>query len=613
MFKTIFTLILTIFIFQTPFLQTLDPYQLDLSTFLGGNNFEQARDLAIDQQGNIYITGGTSSPNFPVTTGAFNTVYNNTGSNTVGNWGPMMAFVSKFSPQGDLIWSTFLGGPNYDRAYGIEVDDQGYVYVGGRAGEDFPVTPGAFQTDFVKGGPINNLYGHQNGFVAKLTPDGSDLVWATYYGNDGFGFFRDIDIDDEGYVYGILNAVLGVPGGIPADAYDTSHNGNYDMLPVKFSPNGDSVVWATFLGGSGEDSGGPSIRVGPDKSVYVSGGTGSTDFPVTPNAIQSQRNGPRDVFVARIAADGKSLIYSTYFGGNANEYSETHSLFVDHLGQAVVACGTNSTDIPTTPGVIKPSKSGTDHDCLLFRLSTDGSTLQACSYFGGSAGDGPEGLFVDSLQNLYVGGGSSSDDLPLTANAHQNMRAGGSDGIVFKLSPDFSELKYCTFLGGSNDDAVRAFGVSPNGKIAVSGQTSSGDFPITAGAFQSTFGGPASGNRRKDSYLGVFSPQPVTSIQSPGDKADFIQVFPNPTTDMVRVNSTGIIGSVRIYDLLGNVIYQEYSLNTNNVQLDLTEFAAGSYFIEILNSNEYRTLNQSLSSKLALNSSCQFNEEAYKI
>jgi hypothetical protein len=335
-------------------------YELRYSSFLGGVHFEQSRDMAIDGEGNFYICGGTSSAEFPTTPGAYDRVYNDTGSETVGKWGPMMVFVCKFSREGELIWSTLLGGPNYDRAYAIEVDADGYVYLGGRAGDDFPTTAGAFQEDFSKKWPTNNLYGHQNGFVAKLSPDGSELIWSTYYGSDSYAFFRDIDIDDEGYVYGILNAVKNKPNGIPDDVFDSSMNGDYDMVPVKFTPDGSAVVWAAVLGGSGEDRGGPSIRVGHDKSVYVSGGTLSSDFPTTPNALQAEAGGKSDVFVSRIAQDGKSLIYSTYFGGEENEFSETHILTLDHLGQAHVACASGSVNINTTDGAIKAQKPAGD-------------------------------------------------------------------------------------------------------------------------------------------------------------------------------------------------------------------------------------------------------------
>ncbi len=557
--------------------QSPNSYQLAYTTYLGGVHFEQARDLAVDKDGNIYVTGGTSSNNFPTTPGVYNTVYNNAGSATVGTWGPMMVFIAKFTPQGDLVWSTYLGGPNYDRAYAIEVDQHGYVYVGGRAGDDFPTTPGAFQEQFTQFGGKNNLYGHQNGFIAKLSPDGAQLLWSTYYGSDSYGFFRDIDIDEEGYVYGILNAVSTKPGGIPNDAFDPDHNGGYDMVAVKFKPDGSDVVWATFLGGSGEDQGGPSIRVGPDKSVYVAGSTKSTNFPTTANAVQKQRKGPEDMFVTRIAPDGKSLIYSTYFGGSAGEFSETHSLFVDHLGQAYVACGTSSSDMATTPGAMKGQKPGTDIDGLFFKLSTDGANVLACTYFGGIANDAPEGLYVDSLQNLYVGGGSNSDGLPVTPNAHQLQRKGGHDGFVVKLNPDFSAPLYCTYFGGGKDEAVRAFHVSGDGYICLSGQTLSIDLPVTATAFQTSHGSP-NNNNRADSYLAILQGG-VSTSSTYLQKNVRVDLFPNPArSEFFVLNHGFVFEKIAVFDPLGRRVLEQPLLGNG---IDIQKLVPGEYLVRL--------------------------------
>lgn len=561
--------------------QSTDPYLLKYTSYLGGSDFEQARDLTTDQYGNVYITGGTSSSNFPTTAGAYNVIYNNASGPTVGNWGPMMVFISKFSPQGNLIWSTYLGGPNYDRAYAIEVDSAGYVYVGGRAGKDFPTTVGAFQTTFTQSTSItpNALYGHQNGFIAKLSPDGSQLIWSTYYGADSYGFFRDIDIDQDGYIYGILNAVSTKPGGIPDDAFDSSPNGNFDMVAVKFNPDGSAVEWATFLGGSGDDQGGPSIRVGADKSVYVAGSTKSSNFPTTPNAVQPQFNGQEDMFVTRIAPDGKSLIYSTYFGGSAGESSETHSLFVDHLGQAYVACGTGSSGLPTTPGALKMQKTGTDNDGLFFKLSADGMQLLACTYFGGSSGDFPEGLYVDSLQNLYVGGGSSSTTLPVTLNAFQAQKKAGTDGFVVKLNPDFSKPLYCSYFGGTKDESVRAFHVSDDGAIYVSGQTLSLDLPVTSGAFQSMHASP-NNNNKADSYLAIFGLNTVSVDELELNSG--VKLFPNPVSREIYITSANEeIQEIQIVNSLGDFQINTQNLNEKSISFPVENWPTGIYWVVV--------------------------------
>lgn len=557
--------------------QTPSAYPLHYSSFLGGNHFEQARDLAVDKDGFIYITGGTSSPNFPTTPGVYNRIYNNAGSPTVGSWGPMMVFVSKFSPEGDLVWSTLLGGPNYDRAYAIEVDQEGFVYVGGRAGDDFPTTPGVVQEQFKQQGSINNLYGHQNGFISKLSPDGSQLIWSTYYGSDSYGFFRDIDIDEDGYVYGILNAVKTPPPGISPNGYDPTYNGNYDIVAAKFSPDGTKVEWATFLGGAGDDQGGPTIRVGPDRSVYVAGSTQSANYPVTPNAVQAQLKGTDDMYVTRISPDGTALIYSTYFGGSGVEFSETHSLFVDHLGQAYVACGSSSNDIPTTPGALKAQRTGTDIDGLFFKLSTDGSQLLACTYFGGDNNDAPEGLFVDSLQQLYVGGGSSSDGLPVSADAFQAQRKGGSDGFVVKLDPGFTTAPYCSYFGGSKNESIRAFHLSNEGVICASGQTLSTDLPLTPNAFQPVHGSP--NNNREDSYLVIFGTSGVISGTSVAISGQNILVYPNPASTQLYLNAEG--GRIHHFELLdafGRVLSRD---KYTGESIAVERLPTGMYWIRI--------------------------------
>lgn len=555
-------------------------YTLDMASYLGASDFEQSRNLAVDKDGFIYMTGGTSSADFPITPGVYQETYDGRGSGTVGNWGPMSVFVSKFSPDGQLIWSTFVGGPSYDRAYAIEVADNGLIYIGGRAGEGYPTTPGAYQETFTTGGGINRLYGHQNGFVSILSADGKELLYSTYYGADSHGFFRDIDIDDKGNVYGILNAVRRTAPGIKPDAFDTRHNGGqFDMAPVKFSPKLDSVIWATMLGGSGFDRGGPSIRVGSDYSVFVAGGTESTDFPVTQGAVQTRFGGGRtDMFVARIKPDGTDLIYSTYFGGNDFDVSETHSLFVDDKNQAHVACGTKSTDIMTTPGAIKSKKPGSDIDALLFKLSADGTRLMASSYYGGSGNDYSEGLFTGPTGDLYFGGTMGSDDLPVTTRAFQQSYMGEEDAFIARVDSSFTELKYSSYFGGSGKDAIRAFAAGPDGAIVFGGQTQSNDLPTTTGAFQET---RMLANDRADCFVGVFDPQDLTSSVRIENIDENWSLHPNPADHEIYLNISSGQGKVAIVGVDGKGHLQLVGDLTSR-KIDVSALAPGVYICKIL-------------------------------
>lgn len=564
---------LLFFVLTYTTLFSYEKYKHTYSTYFGGNHFEQARDLAIDKQGNVIIVGGTSSIDFPTTEGAFMREYNNAGSETIGSWGPMMGFIAKFSPEGNLLFSTLLGGPNYDRCYAVEVDEDGYIYVGGRAGDDFPTTPGVAQEFFFKSGNVgkNNLYGHQNGFIAKLSPDGSELIWATYYGGDNLGFFRDIDIDDEGNVYGILNAVLGTPPGINTDSFDNSHNGGHDMVVVKFSGDGSKILWASYIGGSDDDTGGPSIRVGKDNSVYVAGGTKSVDMPISENAAQKDFGGTEDMFVARFAPDGKSLIYCTYIGGSNIEVTETHGLAIDDQGRAYIACSSKSDDFPVSSNAIKQTNTNGVHDCLLVKISIDGTEFLAASYFGGDSNDGPEGLAVDNDGNLYFGGESASSDMPTTDDAIYPNFLGNTDAYIAKVNSDFSEILYCSYYGGSNREAVRAFGLDRSrNRIAFSGQTQSTDLETTENAFQKSYTPPIN---RANVFLSYFELEPISSVELKAEKN--ISIAPNPSSNIIYFNGTLANSNYSIFTSNGTLIKSGVINNSLNVE----DLSNGKYFI----------------------------------
>ncbi|KKL84376.1 hypothetical protein LCGC14_1965330, partial [marine sediment metagenome] len=306
-----------------------DSFELSFSTYLGGSGKANgARAVAVDGQGNIYISGGTSSPNFPTTPGAYDRTFDGSGT-SAGNSGPMAAFVTKLSPSGQMIWSTLVGGPNHDRTYAIQVDSQGSVYIAGRAGEFFPTTPGAVQPNF--GGDTNpNVgYGKQDGFITKLSADGSQVLWSTYLGTQDGSFIRDMTIDDQGNVYVSMNGLSVASPYVTAGAFQTTHGGNMDGFVGKISANGSSVVWGSYLGGSGKDIA-PSIRLDSTGHVLVDGSTGSADFPVTPGAYQQTLRGSLDAFVAKFLPDGSDLVYATYLGGSGDDGAAgKHGLAVD--------------------------------------------------------------------------------------------------------------------------------------------------------------------------------------------------------------------------------------------------------------------------------------------
>ena len=178
-------------------------YRLIGSSFLDGasTHWEQARDIAFDSRGNVIVVGGTSASDFRTTPGAYDRTYGDgTAGTGLGNAGQTDVFVVKLDSNGRLLWSTFLGGPNYDRAYAVEIGPGDDIFIGGRAGAGFPTTAGVIQRTFAGDAGPNSEYGLQDGFVACLSADGGTLKWSTYFGESGPGFVRDIAVDAQGRV-----------------------------------------------------------------------------------------------------------------------------------------------------------------------------------------------------------------------------------------------------------------------------------------------------------------------------------------------------------------------------------------------------------------------------
>jgi O-antigen/teichoic acid export membrane protein len=466
--------------------ETVPASALRVSSYLGGSSREQIRDVAVDAAGNVYLTGGTMSSDFPVSEGTF-------GARLVAGTPepgvqPFDVFVTKIAADGTLVWSTRLGGPNYDRAYAIEVDASGHVYVGGRAGAGFPVTANAAQSKH-RGGAGARAYGGQDGFVAKLSPDGRSLLWATFFGTDDPQIIRDIDVGPDGAVYVAAGYRSGRYPAAVRGAFVNGPAGETDSVVARIAPDGSRVDWARFLGGSGRDGVTPSVRVGPGGTVTVVTMTESADAPTTAGAFDRSHNGRWDLYVVRLAGADGALGWATLLGGSGTEDSETHALAVGARGEAYVAATTSSTDLPGTDGAFQPRYGGSGGrgsgkntnyhgDMFVARLAADGKRLLACTYLGGKHGEGLEGVAVDGAGRVVVSGASYSADFPLAGSPVQSAAKGPADAVLALLSADLRQLVWSTRLGGSDIDLGRAVAVGPGGAVALGGQTRSSDWPV---------------------------------------------------------------------------------------------------------------------------------------
>jgi len=456
----------------------IDPLVLVYSTFLGGSGDESGRSIAVDSEGAVYVAGYTSSVNFPtknpiqgskaggydtfvtkinasgtalvystylggsgdelrcttyiavdsegaVYVAGFTTSYDFPTKNPIqGNYaGNTDAFITKINASGtDLVYSTYLGGSEIEQSLGMAVDSEGAVYMAGYT----------LSVNFPTKNPIQGSNaGEYDTIITKINASGTALVYSTYLGGSGVDTSCGMAVDSEGaaYVTGYTNSV-DFPTKNPIQG---SNAGGYDAIITKINASGTDLVYSTYLGGSGEDWYG-DIAVDSEGATYVTGNTGSVDFP-TKNPIQGSIGGKEhhDAFVTKINPSGTDLVYSTYLGGSdGNDIGGR--IKVDSEGIAYVLGDTESIDFPTK-NPIQSTNAG-DTDIFIAKVNSSGSALIYSTYLGSSRLDNSEGLAVDSEGAVYVIGFTTWDDFP-TKNPVQGSYGGGiRDAFITKIASE---------------------------------------------------------------------------------------------------------------------------------------------------------------------------------
>lgn len=410
-----------------------------------------------------------------------------------------------------VIYSTFAGGnfpALHNELAGFAVDRLGNGYLVESYGSAFPTTPGAYQAA---------LKGTENVAVCKLDASGSALVYATYLGGSGTDLGKALAVDAAGdaYVTGYTNSpdFPVTPG-----AFQAALKGARNAFVTELNAGGTGLVYSTYLGGGGFDAG-SGIAADAFGDAFVTGYSSSVDFPVTPGAFQAALKGASNVFAAKLNPAGTALFYSTYLGGSGNDLGT--AVAVDAAGDAFLTGYTNSADFPVTPGAVQPALSGVVN-VFAARLSPAGSALFYSTYLGGRGDDRGSAIALDASNNAYLTGFTSSANFPVTPGAFQTLLGGAQNAFVSKLNPTGTGLAYSTYLGGNGTDAGLGIAVDASGGAYVGGQTTSNNFPLTAGAFRATLGGAG------DAFFTLFNPSgtaPVYSTYWGGTAAEDDGVF----------------------------------------------------------------------------------------
>ena len=412
-----------------------------------------------------------------------------------------------------LAFSTFVGGGGSEAAYDVAVNGEGEAYIVGSATADFPATPGAYAT--VSGGSTE-------AFIARLSADGSSLLFATYLGGSGVDGASGVALDPSGNVY--VTGSTTSPNFPSVNAFQPAYRQTActvfgplttpcrDAFVAKLSPNGDALLYSTFFGGSDHDDG-IDIAVDAAGQAHILGVTSSGDLPLR-NAFDSiyvpsscgnevVQNRCPDAFVAKLDAAGTNLVFATYLGGDNDD--RAGGIAIDAAGRVVAVGATNSSDFPTT-AALQPSKAGGTcgvvpvaaypcFDLFVTRLTSNGA-LDVSTYFGGTGDDRGADLALAADGSIWITGNTTSTDLPLRdpiqpAIGGPSPSTGSGclpvsglvtivcpDAFVVKLDANAAALLKSTYLGGSYRDEARSIALDGAERVAITGVTQSPDFPV---------------------------------------------------------------------------------------------------------------------------------------
>lgn len=422
------------------------------STFLGGSSTDEAAGIAVDQNGNAYITGKTLSSDFPL----FSPIQ-------ASRPGGTDAFLTKIDASGGaLAYSTYIGGNLFDASHGIALDEAGNVYITGETNSSNFPTLSPIQAH--RAGSGSNF----DAFITKINASGSGFIYSTYLGGDIHDYAYGIAVDSEGNA-----SVTGKTGSFNfplLQPIQESSGGNTDVFVSKLNVNGDALLYSTYLGGINEDEA-YDIAVDRDGNAYVSGRTFSNNFP-TISAFQRDKKSAWDAFVTKVNATGSALIYSTYLGGNGND--AIYGIAVDPFQNVYLTGETASTDFPMVSS-LQETHAGGGNDAFITKMNAAGTALIYSSYHGGSGFDKSHGIAIDGKGSVYLTGETRSVNFPVVFN-RQNWIGGGTDAFVSKISDTLSGPEIRVTDSGAPDNDLRiVFGDVAVGAVSIKTVTINND------------------------------------------------------------------------------------------------------------------------------------------
>ena len=445
--------------------------QLLYTTILAGNGNSSGQAIVADSSGNVYIAGTTEASNFPVTKGAWQTVFG----------GVADAFAAKLNPAGNVVYATYIGGSGQETGTGIAIDSSGNAYVSGYTSSTFPTTAGAAQTLY--GG------GFADAFVVKLNVTGGAAVYSTLLGGTGNDEAEAIVVNASGDA-----CVAGYTDSANLPIYNApqpAFGGEGDALIACLNAGGTAWTMVSYLGGSNLDQA-YALAIDSSGDLYVAGATYSQDFPTTSGVVQPAPAGGYDAFIAELSPGGAALVYATYLGGNGNDAATT--VAAGKADDIWVGGYTTSTNFPLASAW--QTIPGGSFDGFISHLSPGATGLLGSSYLGGTGDDRVYGIAVDPTGLVFTTGSTMSSNFPVTRGAMQAAAEAGVNAYLANVNPSaFGISGQITAQGGPlsgvqvtlSGSAAGATVTDSNGDFSFGNLTGGGSYTVTPARSGYTF------------------------------------------------------------------------------------------------------------------------------
>lgn len=484
-------------------------------------------------------------------------------------------------------WSSyFYGSGSTSSGYGygftyindLDVDSADNVYITGSTNDRFPGLANSYDT---------TINGNYDGFLCKMAPKGDSIIWFSYFGGSGWEYCLALAVNNnqEPVISGFTGS-SDFP--ITSGAFDETGNTSgvsygYAGFVTKFSSDGDSLLFSTYLSGSGWDII-QSMVIDDSNYVYLTGQTSSSDFPTTSGCYQPSFGGGRtsawnsgDAFLTKMNPAGTGLVFSTYFGGAGDDVA--YEINISPNKDIYIVGKTSSSNFPVTAGsiIFNYNVLGAT-DGFIAKFNPSGNSLQYSKMMGGAGEDWFEGVYVNERDEAYVAGISKSTDFYTSANAYQKTNKGGADIVVVKFNPGGQNVYYSTYLGGSGDEVYSYSWNNSNVRIAanvreepiICGISRSSDFPVTSDALYSS--NPSS------SSAGYYnSSATITKLDFLGSKLLYGTYYGGSSYEVPGANKLKRVGCYT------NILYGGYTSSTNypttpDVFKQNKTGSSGSYF-----------------------------------